>query len=103
MLRGMSNKQPTAADRGEEHRSRFGVTGGAFAVVALVLCCAGPALIAGGVIGAIGTAACNPLAIAFGLALMAAAVVVAPRRHTQRKMCCEQPTSTDVPEPRTPS
>jgi mercuric ion transport protein len=58
-----------------------GVVIGAFA---LVLCCAGPALIAGGVLSAIGAAVCNPIVIAFGVVLIATAVALTLRRRRRR-------------------
>ncbi len=55
-----------------------GVVIGAFA---LMLCCAGPALIAGGVLSAIGAAVCNPIVIALGVMLITTAVALTLRRR----------------------
>lgn len=50
-------------------------------VFALVLCCAGPALIAGGALSAIGAALRSPVVIAIGVALVLTAVSITLRRR----------------------
>ena len=45
-------------------------------VFALVLCCAGPALIAGGALSAMGTALRSPIVIAIGVAFGVTAVSI---------------------------
>jgi uncharacterized membrane protein YedE/YeeE len=56
---------------------------GALGVLALVLCCAGPALVAGGLLSTLGAVVSNGFVIALGLAIIAGAVVftVARRRR----------------------
>jgi predicted phage tail protein len=51
--------------------------------LALVLCCAGPALVAGGLLSTVGTAISNGFVTALGLAMIAGGVVftVARRRR----------------------
>ncbi len=57
-----------------------GVMIGAFAVV---LCCVAPALIAGGVLSAIGGAICNPIVIALGVVLIVTAIAITLRRRAR--------------------
>lgn len=67
---------------------------GVVAVVAMAMCCAGPVLIAGGALGAIGGLLANPLVIAVGVGLIAVALVAAVKR-TRRggDDYCEPPAS----------
>lgn len=51
--------------------------------LALVLCCAGPALIAGGALGTIGAALGNPTVIAIGVLLIVTAIAITLRRRAQ--------------------
>jgi mercuric ion transport protein len=51
--------------------------------LALVLCCAGPTLIAGGALSAIGTALSSPFVIAIGLALVMTAIAITLRHRVQ--------------------
>jgi mercuric ion transport protein len=53
----------------------------------LVLCCAGPVLVAGGALSAIGAAVCNPVVIALGALVVLAAVVVTGMRVRARRAC----------------
>jgi len=69
--------------RGSFHGVGLGVT----AAIAMVICCAAPALLAGGLLASLGAVAGNPLVIALGLAVVAGAVVFAlvhRSRHTSR-------------------
>lgn len=61
-----------------------GVGVGATAAVAIVICCAAPALLAGGLLASVGAVAGNPLVITLGVAVVAGAVVVALVRHRRR-------------------
>lgn len=60
---------------------------GATAAVAMVICCAAPALLAGGLLASLGAVAGNPLVIALGVALVIGAVVLAVV-HRRRRTCC---------------
>jgi hypothetical protein len=54
--------------------------------LAVVLCCAGPALVAGGLLSALGVATSNAIVIVLGLAIVAGGVIVtvARRRRVRR-------------------
>jgi len=71
----MSESKPANSTRGP-----IAVGIGAFA---LVLCCAGPALIAGGALGTIGAALGNPTVIAIGVVLIVTAIAITLRRRAQ--------------------
>jgi mercuric ion transport protein len=72
----MSDRQPAQQDR-----SPWLI---AVAGLALVLCCAGPALIAGGILATIGQTLSNGFVIAVGLAIVAGGVVFALSRRSRR-------------------
>lgn len=79
-------------------REPSGAALGVGAVFAMVLCCAGPVLVAGGAIGAIGGFLASPVVIALGISLIVCALVAAARRaRTEEDRCAPQaaPTSTD--------
>lgn len=57
---------------------------GAGAGVLVVLCCAGPALIAAGALGAVGAWLANPWVIAIAVAIAATALVALLRRTSSR-------------------
>lgn len=57
-----------------------GVALGAVAVVAMVVCCAAPALIAGGVLSSVGAFIRSPAVIVAGLAILLLGAVLALRR-----------------------
>ncbi|WP_071286375.1 hypothetical protein [Mycolicibacterium llatzerense] len=92
-------KQP----RQERHRHDPGtgpVLLGAAAVLAAVLCCAGPVLLTAGALAGIGGMLGNPWVIAATGALLAAALVALAlaRRHTPRgDRCCPPPSSDPAP------
>jgi len=71
----MSESKPTNSARGA-------IAVGIGAIV-LVLCCAGPALIAGGALGAMGATLGNPIAVAIGVALIVTAIAITLRRRAQ--------------------
>ena len=50
----------------------------------LVLCCAGPALIAGGALTAVGGTLGSPIVITVGVALVVTAIAITLRRRLQR-------------------
>lgn len=66
---------------------------GAGAVALMVLCCAGPTLVAAGVLGSVGAFLGNPLVIAGGLLLAAAAVLIVIRRRSDHAACCPPRTA----------
>ena len=71
----MSDRQPAHQDRSPW----FVAVGG----LALVLCCAGPALLAGGLLATIGRAASNGYVIALGLAILGGALVFTFNRRSR--------------------
>lgn len=85
-----------------------GVGLGATAAVAVVLCCAGPALVAGGVLASLGALAGNPLVITLGVAVVTGALVFAVV-HRRRRGCCPlergpvETSSDEAGRPRPPS
>jgi len=64
-----------------------GVGIGAIAVATMVICCAAPALLAGGLLASLGAVVGNPLVIALGVALVTGAVAFAVV-HRRRRACC---------------
>lgn len=55
----------------------------------MVLCCAGPALVAGGALGAVGRVLGNPVVVVAGIAVAAIGVVtVLARRGRAQHDCC---------------
>ncbi|MEU9069863.1 hypothetical protein AB0E06_24065 [Streptomyces sp. NPDC048109] len=74
---------------------------GALAAVgaAWVVCCAGPVLLAGGALGALGGVLRNPWIIAAATAVVAAAIVVlVRRRRAGRRACCPPALSPEDQE-----
>lgn len=73
-------------------------------VVAGVLCCAGPVLLAAGALGAVGALLRNPLVIAAGAALVLVAVLGGRQRRSAGGPCCppgsQTPTGEDQQVPR---
>ena len=68
--------------------------------VALVLCCAGPALIAGGALSAIGGALSSPIVIAVGVALVVTAIAITLRLvHHRRGVALRRSPSELGPTP----
>ncbi|MCX8565142.1 hypothetical protein OS122_30110 [Mycolicibacterium mucogenicum] len=68
---------------------------GGAAVALTVLCCAGPALIAGGALAAVCGLFENPWGIGAAVVLLVAAVVAVARRRTRGDTCC--PAASDLP------
>ena len=85
--RPMSKPEPAGSHRG--------LVGGIVAAFVLVLCCAGPVLIAGGVLGGIGGALCNPFVIAAGVLIIVAAVGVTLHKQHRGKVTCD-PNASDT-------
>ena len=85
-------------DSAESHR---GLVGGIAVVFALVLCCAGPALIAGGVLSRIGGVVSNPFVIVAGVLLIVAAMSVTFYRHTRGTATCGPSAGNSTRDPRT--
>jgi len=80
------------AAAGKEHemaRDGRGVLAGIGIGVAMVLCCAAPALVAGGALAAIGGFLGDPLVIAVGIVGVAVAVPLVRRGHAARGGCRE--------------
>jgi membrane protein implicated in regulation of membrane protease activity len=75
--------------RPDPQRSAAGMTAaGIAAALAVIVCCAGPALLAAGVLGALGGFLGNPWVIAVAAAMLAAAVtIVVWRRRAGRADC----------------
>lgn len=93
--------------QGKAKGSFTGVGLGATAAVALVICCAAPALLAGGLVASLGAFVGNPLVIALGVALVTGGVVFAVV-HQRRRACCPpergpvQTSADEVVRPRPP-
>ncbi len=75
---------------------------GVMAAVAMVICCALPALIGAGVLATVGAAICNPLVILAGLIVLAGAVGYALRRHRRGQACAPPTTEPAATEPDRP-
>lgn len=69
------------------------------AAVLMVACCAGPALLAGGLLSAVGRVAGNPLVIGAGVLIAVAGVVAVLTRRARGGQYCCPPKS--VPTERT--
>ena len=67
-----------------------GVGLGATAAVAMVIRCAAPALLTGGLLASLSAVVGNPLVIALGVALVIGAVVFAVV-HRRRRVCAPAP------------
>lgn len=100
----MSNETPPLGGPSEgttltkTKREPSGAALGVGAVFAMVLCCAGPLLLAGGAIGAIGGFLTSPVVIVLGVVLIVCALVAATRRTRTEEDCCAPQvarTSTD--------
>ncbi len=76
----------TTADRPTRGAAQAGLGFGA--VVLMLLCCAGPALLAAGALGSLGAFLGNPLVILAGSVVAAAAVIGVGRRHSRGAACC---------------
>lgn len=79
----MNQPQPKSSFSG----AGLGVT----AVLAMVLCCAAPALVAGGLLASLGAVIGSPAVIALGVAVVGGAVVFAVRRRRRSDACCLSP------------
>ncbi|MEU9279742.1 hypothetical protein [Streptomyces sp. NPDC048341] len=65
----------------------------------MVACCAGPVLLAGGALGALGGVLRNPWIIAAATAVVAAAIaVLVHRRRAGRRACCPPALSPEGQE-----
>nr|WP_024127515.1 hypothetical protein [Streptomyces sp. F12]AHE40251.1 merT [Streptomyces sp. F12] len=78
------------------------------AAVLMIVCCAGPALVAAGTLGALGGFLGNPWVIAAAIVVLVAAVTaVVRRRHSGRDVCCPPAKATDnsadLDHPHTPA
>jgi hypothetical protein len=73
----------------EPAESHLGLVGGIVAAFALVLCCAGSALVAGGVLSTIGGVLRNPFVIAAGVLIIVAAVAVTFRKPRNGQAACD--------------
>lgn len=75
--------------RRDQERSGAGMAAAGIAAMLAIVCCAGPALVAVGGLGAIGGFLRNPLVIAAAALLLAVAVTaVIRRRRSGRDACC---------------
>lgn len=81
--------------------------GGLFGVVAMVgvvalpiLCCAGPALVAGGALAGLGGVLRSPWLLLPALVLLSGGVALSMRRRGRRggTTCCPPPTGSDLHE-----
>ena len=76
----MNQPQPKSSFSG----AGLGVT----AVLAMVLCCAAPALVAGGLLGSLGAVIRSPVVIALGVFVVGGTVVFAVGRRRRKSACC---------------
>jgi hypothetical protein len=76
----------TTADRPTRGAVQAGLGFGAVAL--MVLCCAGPALLAAGALGSLGAFLGKPLVILAGSVVAAAAVIGVGRRQCTGAACC---------------
>ncbi|WP_327428522.1 alkylmercury lyase family protein [Streptomyces sp. NBC_01236] len=81
---------PSSADhRTDRDRSGLPATLAGFGAALLVIaCCAVPALLAAGILGAVGAWLSNPWVIAAAILLAAAAAILIVRRRARRAACC---------------
>jgi hypothetical protein len=77
---------PEVNQQGSRRTTALGVG----AIAAMVLCCVGPILLAGGALAAAGGFLSSPLVVMSGLGLVGAALAVFLRRHTRStdQTCC---------------
>ena len=81
-----------------QRKSSFsGATLGATALLAMVLCCAAPALVAGGLLASLGAVIRSPVVIALGVFVVGGTVVFVGRRR--RKSACCPPQDGPGPAP----
>lgn len=79
---------PTKPQRHHRGAPGAGAAGlGIGAVMLMVLCCAGPALLAGGVLTAVGTWLTNPWVIAAGAVIALSAVALAVHHRRAQTPC----------------
>lgn len=79
-----------------------GASLGVMAAVALVACCALPALIGAGVLATVGGVLCNPLIILAGIVVLAGAIGYSWRRQRRGKVCAppnDEPSTTEQDRP----
>ncbi|WP_219418053.1 hypothetical protein [Pseudonocardia nigra] len=86
----------------DQHRDHWSVAAGSAFAGLMVLCCAGPALLAAGALGALGAVLANPVVIAIGVLLAAVAVLWAFRRRrrlarTGGHNCCPPRSGSEHP------
>lgn len=75
------------------HNSPHGAAIAVIGAAAVAICCAGPALLAAGVLGAIGAWLANPWVIAAAVVALITAVAAFVRRRSRRAhACCEDPS-----------
>lgn len=72
-----------------------GLGAGAGIGVLMIVCCAGPALIAAGVLGAVGRFLGNPIVVAASVALAVVAVTAVVRRRGRDECCTPAQVDTE--------
>jgi hypothetical protein len=90
--------------RPPQHESPTGVLTVLGAGALMVLCCAGPILLASGVLAGLGAALRNPWLIGIGAAVLAAAIIytatrIARHRGSHEAACCPPADRTDPTSP----
>jgi hypothetical protein len=100
----MADRSP---GHGQEPSGAGMAAAGIGAAVLVIACCAGPALVAAGVLGALGGFLGSPWVIAAAIVVLAAAVTaVIRRRRAGRDACCppagpaKTPVGQEGPRPR---
>jgi hypothetical protein len=95
-----TNDQPPRRDQEPSHAGMAAVGIGGAAVL-MIVCCAGPALIAAGALAGIGGFLGNPWVIAAAAVVLVAAVTaVIRRRRPSRDACCPPTGSKKTPADR---
>ncbi|MFI0107884.1 hypothetical protein ACH4NW_05875 [Streptomyces globisporus] len=93
--------------RDQEPSGRGMAAAGVGVALLMIVCCAGPVLVAAGALGALGGFLGNPWVItAAALLLVAAVTAVALRRRAGRDTCCPptgSPKTTDREHPHVPA
>lgn len=87
--------------RRDQQRSGTGTAAaGIGAALLAIVCCAGPALIASGTLGALGAFLGNPWVIAAAVLLLAGAVTAVIRHRRSRRGACRPPAPGESPHRR---
>ena len=88
-------ENPDSSRREPQRSGTRTAAAGIGAALAMIVCCAGPALLAAGVLGALGGLLDNPWVIAFAaVVLITAVTIVVRRRRAGSADCCAPEAAT---------